>query len=37
MRKDITIEKMKLGGEKENKSKLPRRYGLLLGNNRLKI
>ena len=27
MRKDITIEKMKLGGEKVNKSKLLRRYG----------
>ena len=27
MRKDIAIEKIKLGGEKVNKSKLPRRYG----------
>ena len=27
MRKDITIEKMKLGGEKVNKSELSRRYG----------
>ncbi len=27
MRKDITIEKMKLAGEKANNSKLPRRYG----------
>ena len=27
MRKDITIEKIKLGGEKVNKSKLARRYG----------
>lgn len=27
MRKNITIEKIKLGGEKVNKSELPRRYG----------
>ena len=32
MRKDITIEKLMLGGEKVNKSELSRQYGCCIGN-----